>query len=168
VLGTKVTKKTFRGVVEGKIREQRSHSAELPQPQEQEQEETPSKNTDFVGREEAIAHLDNLVNEGAKVILIQGEGGIGKTTLAEEWFERQGLKNFLELDVGTTRQTIYPAEDWVKQTLRSYFDENPEQNFRAMMEQLKHKLQTKRIGLLINNLEVALSRASSLNQMRTI
>jgi hypothetical protein len=83
-------------------------------------------------------------------------GGIGKTRLAKEWFERQGLKNLLELDVGTTRQTIYPVEDWVKQKLRSDFNENPEQNFRAMLEQLKHKLQTKRIGVLIDNLEVAL------------
>jgi transcriptional regulator with XRE-family HTH domain len=47
----------------------RSHSAELPQPQEQEQEETPSKNTDFVGREEAIANstlknnLDTLLEK---------------------------------------------------------------------------------------------------------
>lgn len=116
-----------------------------------------SDDPNFVGREDAIAHLDSLVNEGAKVILIQGEGGIGKTTLAKEWFERQGLKNLLELDIGTTRQTIYPAEDWVKQTLRSYFwEKNPEQNFRTMLEQLKHKLQTQRIGVLIDNLEVAL------------
>ncbi len=45
----------------------RSHTAEVPQPQEEAQEETPSKNTDFVGREEAIAdctqenELDELV-----------------------------------------------------------------------------------------------------------
>ena len=40
----------------------RSHLAEVPQPQEQAQEETPSKNPDFVGREEAIAY-SSLENE---------------------------------------------------------------------------------------------------------
>jgi hypothetical protein len=135
--------------------EERSHSAEVLQRQEQAQEETPSKNTDFVGREDAITALDNLAKEGAKVILIQAEGGVGKTTLARKWFEHQGLK-LLELSVGTTLQTIYPAEDWVRQKLQYYFDENPEQNFRAMLEQLKGKLQTQRIGVLVDNLEPAL------------
>ena len=137
------------------VQQQSLHSAEVRQPQEPAQEETPSKNTDFVGREEAIAHLDSLVKDGSKVILIQAEGGVGKTTLTRKWFELQRLE-YLEFSVGMTRQTIYPAEDWVRQTLRSYFDENPEQNFRAMLEQLKHKLQSERIGVLINNLEVAL------------
>jgi hypothetical protein len=47
----------------------RSHSAEVLQRQEQAQEETPSKNTDFVGREDAIAEstpekeLDELVEK---------------------------------------------------------------------------------------------------------
>ncbi|HEY9743603.1 MAG TPA: hypothetical protein V6C90_24215, partial [Coleofasciculaceae cyanobacterium] len=127
------------------------HSAEVPQAQEEAQAETVSKNPDFVGREEAIAHLDSLVKDGSKVILIQAEGGVGKTTLTRKWFELQRLE-YLELSVGMTRQTIYRAEDWVRQTLRSYFDENPEQNFRAMLEQLKHKLQSERIGVLLNNL----------------
>lgn len=118
-------------------------------------EETPCKNTDFVGREEAIADINNLVNDGAKVILIQAEGGIGKTTLANEWFKRKDLE-YLELDVGTTPETIYPAEDWLRSILKNYFEENPDQNFRAMLDQLKHNLQTERVGVLIDNLEVAL------------
>jgi len=44
---------------------------------------TPSvQNLNFVGREEAIANLNNLVTQGAKVIVIQSPGGVGKTTLA--------------------------------------------------------------------------------------
>jgi hypothetical protein len=49
-LDERVSKKNFRVALE-----RRSHSAEVSLPQEQAQEETPSKNTDFVGREEAIA-----------------------------------------------------------------------------------------------------------------
>ena len=133
----------------------RSHSAAVPQRQEQAQEETSSKNTDFVGREEAINVLDNLVNEGAKVILIQAEGGVGKTTLAQKWFEHQGLEPLL-LRVGMTSQNIQSAEDWVRHKLLNDFQENPERNFLTMLEQLRVKLQTQRIGVLIDNLEPAL------------
>lgn len=134
----------------------RSHSATVSQPQEQAQEETPSNNPKFVGREKAIADLNTLVNKGAKVILIQAEGGIGKTTLAKKWFEHQGLEP-LELRVGTTSQNIQSAEDWVRLTLRNYFKESPETNFLTMLEQLKGKLQHERIGVLIDNLETALT-----------
>jgi hypothetical protein len=149
-LGEKVTKTKFRSALE-----RRSHSATVPQPQEPAQEETPSKNTDFVGREEAINDLDNFVNEGAKVILIQAEGGVGKTTLAQKWFEHQGLEPLL-LRVGMTSQNIQSAEDWVRHKLLNDFQENPERNFLTMLEQLRVKLQTQRIGVLIDNLEPAL------------
>ena len=133
----------------------RSHSAATPQHQEPAQEETVSKNPNFVGREEAINDLDNLVNEGVKVILIQAEGGVGKTTLAWEWFKRQGLEP-LELRVGRTPQNIQPAEDWVRHKLLNDFQENPERNFLTRLEQLRVKLQTQRIGVLIDNVEPAL------------
>ncbi len=130
-------------------------SATHPQPQKSESEVLTSINSDFVGREEDIAHLNNLVDEGAKVILIQAEGGIGKTTLARKWFEIQGLE-YLELRVGTTPQNLNSIEDWVRLKLRDYFQENPEQNFMTMLEQFKSKLQNRKIGLLIDNLESAL------------
>lgn len=118
-------------------------------------EETVSKNPDFVGREEAINSLDNFVNEGAKVILIQAEGGVGKTTLAQKWFEHQGLEPLL-LRVGMTSQNIQSAEDWVRHKLLNDFQVNPARNFLTMLEQLRVKLQTQRIGVLIDNLEPAL------------
>lgn len=133
----------------------RSHSAEVSQSQEPVAAETPSKNTDFVGREEALNDLDNLVNEGAKVILIQAEGGVGKTTLAQKWFDHQGLEPLL-LRVGMTPQNIQSAEDWVRHKLLNDFQESPERNFLTMLEQLRVKLQTQRIGVLIDNLEPAL------------
>ncbi|MEH2419271.1 NACHT C-terminal helical domain 2-containing protein [Nostoc sp.] len=130
-------------------------SLEFPQSENPTEEKTILNNSDFVGREEAIAHLNNLVNEGAKVILIHAEGGIGKTTLATKWFELQGLE-YLELRVGTTPQNLNSVEDWVRLKLRDDFKINPEQNFMAMLEQFKNKIQEKRIGVLIDNLESAL------------
>lgn len=131
------------------------NTSELSQTENFSEDKTISKNPNFVGREDAIAHLNKLVNEGAKVILIQAEGGVGKTTLATQWFKHQGL-DYLELRVGTTRQNLQSVEDWVRIKLRDYFKENPEQNFMTMLEQLKSKLQTKKIGVLIDNLEPVL------------
>lgn len=131
------------------------NTSELTQNENYSEEKTISENSDFVGREDAIAHLNNLVNEGAKVILIHAEGGIGKTTLATNWFELQGLE-YLELRVGSTSQNLNSLEDLVRVKLRYHFKENPEQDFITMMEQLKSKLQEQRIGVLIHNLEFAL------------
>ncbi|MBW4423920.1 MAG: ATP-binding protein [Nostoc desertorum CM1-VF14] len=119
-------------------------------------QDTTINNNNFVGREEAITHLNNLVNEGAKVILIHAEGGIGKTTLATKWFELQGLE-YLELRVGITPKNLNSVEDWLRLKLRYYFKENPEENFMIMLEQLKNQLQIRKIGVLIDNLEPALT-----------
>ncbi|AFZ22549.1 hypothetical protein Cylst_0172 [Cylindrospermum stagnale PCC 7417] len=132
-----------------------SHSGTNPQPQKSSPEREIASDSDFVGREEDIAQLNNLVNEGAKVILIKAEGGIGKTTLAQKWFEIQGLK-YLELRVGTTSQNLNSVEDWVRFQLKNHFDENPEHNFMMMLEQFKTKLQEKKPGILIDNLEPVL------------
>jgi hypothetical protein len=93
VLGTKVTKKTFRGVVEGKIREQRSHSAEVPQSQEPAHEETPSKNTDFVGRKDAIAEsppendLDKVVQKVRSQFRNEIQNQCGTLCLLDDIFD---------------------------------------------------------------------------------
>ncbi|MEH2085290.1 ATP-binding protein [Nostoc sp.] len=125
------------------------------EPRTEQLQDTTINNNNFVGREDAIAHLNNLVNEGAKVILIHAEGGIGKTTLATKWFELQRLE-YLELRVGSTPQNLNSVEDWVRIKLINYFKVNPEQNFITMLEQLKIQLKARKIGVLIDNLEPAL------------
>ena len=71
---------------------------------------------DFVGREEAIVQLHNMVHQGAKLIVIQGEGGVGKTRLARKYFESQGFK-FLELSMPMERQNIISVESRVEEWL---------------------------------------------------
>ncbi|MBC1240519.1 helix-turn-helix domain-containing protein [Nostoc sp. 2RC] len=143
------------GVELGELTRIFAQSTVQSQPQESVSNVSISNNSDFVGREEAIAHLDKLVNEGAKVILIHAEGGIGKTTLATKWFELQGLE-CLKLRVGSTPQNLNSVQDWLRLKLRDCFNENPEENFMIMLEQLKTKLQIRKIGVLIDNLEPAL------------
>lgn len=155
VLSVTVRKKNFRGMLEAKLRKERSHSDTNPQTQESSAEREIANDSDFLGREEDISQLNKLVNEGAKVILIKAEGGIGKTTLAQKWFEIQGLE-YLELRVGTTSQNLNSVEDWVSFQLNKRFNKNPEQNFMMMLEQFKTELQEHKIRILIDNLEPAL------------
>ncbi|MEH2238116.1 NACHT C-terminal helical domain 2-containing protein [Nostoc sp.] len=155
VLKIKVTKKTFRGIIEGQLREQRSHLAANPQPQKSVSELPISNNSDFVGREDAIAHLNMLIDCNAKAIGIYGKGGIGKTKLAYHYFETQKLE-YLELQVGMQAQYITSVKSWVNDQLRHHFKEEPQQDFIGTLEQLKRKLQNKPVGIVIDNLETAL------------
>lgn len=125
------------------------------EPEIQEIENTIFKEPNFLGREEDIANINNLVNEGKKVILIKAEGGIGKTTLAENWFKIQRC-DYLKLNVGTTSQTIKSLEEWLISQLKETFKITPAQNFGNMLDQLTTQLHKQKIGILIDNLEPAL------------
>jgi len=142
----------------------RSHSTEAPIPQEQAQEKTPSKNPDFVGREEAIAHLNTLItSRKAKVIGIYGKGGVGKSKLAEQYFEQffeaKGFK-ILRLDVGTETKSITCVESWIEDRLRLDFKDELERDFDIirLLDRLRRHLQAQRVGILIDNLEPALDK----------
>ena len=132
-------------------------SATNSEPQESVSKVSISDNSDFVGREEAIAHLNMLIDCNAKAIGIYGKGGIGKTTLAYHYFETQKLE-YLELQVGMEAQYMTSVKSWVKDQLRYQFQEEPQQDFMGTLEQLKRNLQNKPVGILIDNLETALDK----------
>ena len=131
------------------------NTSELPQTENFSEDKTISENPDFVGREDAITHLNMLIDCNAKAIGIYGKGGIGKTTLAYHYFETQNLE-YLELQVGMQAQYITSVKSWVKDQLRYQFQEEPQQDFISTLEQLKRNLQNKPVGILIDNLENAL------------
>ncbi|GAA6617284.1 tetratricopeptide repeat protein [Scytonema sp. NUACC26] len=117
---------------------------------------TKQENVNFLGRTEAISHINTLVNEGVKVIVIQGEGGVGKTTLAQEYLQTQGFDLVLELLMAKETQNITAAEHVIEEWLKQDFDEEPGIEFGVTLGRLKRKLHTSRVGVLIDNLEPAL------------
>ncbi|MCY7276644.1 MAG: AAA family ATPase, partial [Phormidesmis sp. CAN_BIN44] len=105
VLGESVSKTNFRSALE---RRYRAHRLVAPST-------AIAANTDFLGRERAIADLNQLVSQGAKIIVIQGEGGLGKTTIARKYLDAQGFDLQLELWMPTEPERITPAESVVEE-----------------------------------------------------
>jgi tetratricopeptide (TPR) repeat protein len=117
---------------------------------------------DFVGREEAISQLGVLISQGNKVIVIQGEAGLGKTTLAQHYLRDQGFERVLELIMGKEPHLIVPAEQVVEEWLQRDFQESPSLAFGITLERLKRHLRRQRVGILMDNLEPALDAQGQL------
>lgn len=112
--------------------------------------------SNFVGRENAIAYLKTRINQGAKVIVIQAPGGVGKTTLAQEYLKSQGFDLVLELLMAKEKENITLVESVIEEWLKRDFQEEPGREFGVTLGRLKRQLQTRRVGVLIDNLEPAL------------
>ncbi|MGB5967564.1 MAG: LuxR C-terminal-related transcriptional regulator, partial [Spirulinaceae cyanobacterium] len=108
----------------------------------------------FVGREGAIADLDRLVKQGAKVILMYAGGGVGKTTLARRYLQ-QKFSHFIGFAIAKETQNITSVESLLEEKLKQ-LGEEPGREFGVSLERLKQKLKREKIGLLIDNLEPAL------------
>ena len=115
-----------------------------------------NENINFIGRENAIAHLKTKINQGAKIILIQAAAGIGKTTLATEFLKNQNFDKILYLTMAKERENISPVESIVEEWLKKDFEEEPGRDFMVSLGRLKRLLQNQKIGILIDNLEPAL------------
>ncbi|MGJ3251618.1 MAG: hypothetical protein ACFE0J_10865 [Elainellaceae cyanobacterium] len=117
----------------------------------------PQSDPNFVGREEAIADLTELVNRNTKIIVIQARGGVGKTTLARR-FLNQEFDSFLEFPIAKETKDIASIESLLEEKLRQ-LGEEPGREFIVSCDRLKRKLQNEPIGILIDNLEPALDSA---------
>ena len=121
-----------------------------PVPQDMAQSSDPN----FVGRAGAIADLNVLVDRGAKVIVIQARGGVGKTTLARKYLQQE-FGSFLEFPIAKETKDIASIESLIEEKLKQ-LGEEPGREFLVSIDRLKRKLQSEAIGILIDNLEPAL------------
>ncbi|MEL7333517.1 MAG: NB-ARC domain-containing protein, partial [Cyanobacteria bacterium J06560_2] len=110
-------------------------------------------NIAFLGRQSALHTLQELA-QTHQIIVVQGEGGIGKTTLAQQYCQQ--FDQVLELLMAKEAACITPIESVVEEWLRQHFNEEPGREFGVTLSRLKHHLQTKSVGILIDNLEPAL------------
>ncbi|AFY69345.1 Tetratricopeptide TPR_1 repeat-containing protein [Thalassoporum mexicanum PCC 7367] len=117
-------------------------------------------NPHFVGRSGAIAYLDHLSSLGTKVILIQAQGGVGKTTLARQYLQ-QKFAQVLEFAIAKETSNITSIESLIEERLQQLGLE-PGREFGISLDRLKQKLAQTPIGILIDNLEPALDRHGKL------
>ncbi len=121
-------------------------------------------NQNFVGREGAIASLNTRINQGAKITVIQASGGVGKTTLARQYFKSQGFDLVLDISIAKETENITPIENVIEECLKRDFEEEPGREFGVMLGRFKRQLQTRKVGVLIDNLEPTLDGQGRLIQ----
>jgi tetratricopeptide (TPR) repeat protein len=126
--------------------------------------ETLASNSVFVGRETDVVGLDALVRQGKKMILIWGEGGVGKTTLAQQYLDQE-FDQVIVFDLAKERKSIGKVENLLENKL-ILLGKEPGREFAVSLERLRQALETKRIGVLIDNLEPALERGCFVEEHR--
>ncbi|BAY65320.1 hypothetical protein NIES22_54250 [Calothrix brevissima NIES-22] len=162
VLRQKITKSNCRATLERVLRKTAAISGLIDYPKIPQVSPYQLEDSNFLGREDAIAHLNTLVNQGSKVIVIQGEGGLGKTTLAQQYLQTQGFDLVLELLMAKETHNITSAQRVIEEWLKQDFGEEPGVEFGVTLGRIKRLLHHRRIGLLIDNLEPALDQQGRL------
>ncbi len=114
--------------------------------------------THFLGRDQAMRSLQILF-KAHRLIVIHGEAGLGKTTLAQQYAQR--FEQVLELLMAKEATHITSVESGVEEWLKQNFNEEPGREFGVTLSRLKRHLQAQpagKVGIVIDNLEPALDR----------
>ncbi len=145
ILQEKVSKSNLKSLLARKL-------AQLSLPQ------TTVSSPHFLGRDRAIARLDRLFEQGHKIIVIQGEGGVGKTTLAQYYLKQNNFPVILELLMAKESSNITSVEGVIEEWLKQDLHLEPGRELGISLSRLKRHLENHRVGILIDNLEPALDR----------
>lgn len=117
-----------------------------------------TENIGFVGRQQAIANLQDFVQQNSKVIVLQGEGGVGKTTLAQQFLHSQDFDLVLEVLMAKETSNIIEVSIVVEEWLQRDLAQNAGKEFGITLARFKRCLEQHRVGILIDNLEPALDK----------
>ena len=157
--GKKVTKSNFRSLIKRQFKSVTSFSKTLIRETEVNSnilELVESTNTNFIGRQQAIAHLQDLTQQNHKIIVLQGEGGVGKTTLAQQFLNSQGFDLILEVLMAKETANIVSVASVVEEWLQRDLEQDAGKEFGVTLARFKRYLEEHRVGILIDNLEPAL------------
>ena len=155
--GKKVTKSNFRSLSKLQLQSQGNLDS-LSEKAIKITDTIIAENNNFLGRKDAIASLKNLVNLGHKIIVLQGEGGIGKTTLAQQFLTSLGFDLVLEVLMAKETKNIISVASVVEEWLQRDLNEAAGKEFGVTLARFKRYLEHHRIGILIDNLEPALDK----------
>ena len=110
----------------------------------------------FIGRRDALEKLNSLSDKGHKIIILQGEGGLGKTTLAQHYLRQTTFDVVLEWHIAQETSNLTAVEHILDEWLRQDLNDEPGQDVSISLSRLRRHLKQQRIGILIDNLEPAL------------
>ena len=113
---------------------------------------------DFLGRQQAMDALQKSIAQNQKIIVIQGEGGVGKTTLAQQILASQNFDLVLEVLMAKETENIISVASIVEEWLQRDLNEDAGKEFGVTLARFKRCLERYRIGILIDNLEPALDK----------
>jgi len=107
---------------------------------------------------EAIANLEGFFQQNSKIVVLQGEGGVGKTTIAQQFLNSQDFDLTLEVlmakETGNIIEVVSVVEEWLQRNLGL----NSGKELGVTLARLKRYLEQHRVGILIDNLEPALDK----------
>ena len=114
---------------------------------------------EFIGRDRDLNNLSNLSRQ-AKIVLIKGGEGVGKSRLARQFLDTHFLK-MIEIDIVLSSGEINLPTNALKQILIDDLNIQPRENFSDNLKILKKRLLDKEnpIGILIDSLEPTLNES---------
>ena len=120
----------------------------------------------WVGRTADIAKLKQWNTQNYRILMIVGEGGVGKTTLAEKFLSRCDFDKRLDIKIALELQNLETADKVVQSWLQQEFAEDIPRDFNLSLKLLSEKLRQSKVIVFIDNLETALENGLFLDNYR--